>query len=121
MRHIFSIICLAASTLTMQAQVKETLTSPNGKVKIEINADKELTSALLMMPTNYWLEPLICYWKAPRTSNIAAHARNHYVAELANTIVFGMLPKDSSLYEIYMRHSEDASKQVKLIKADNSC
>ena len=53
MRHIFSIICLAASTLTMQAQVKETLTSPNGTVKIEINADKELTSALLMMPTNY--------------------------------------------------------------------
>lgn len=43
MRHIFSIICIAASTLTMQAQVKETLTSPNGKVKVEINADKELT------------------------------------------------------------------------------
>lgn len=57
--------------------------------------------------------------RAPRTSNIAAHARNHYVAELANTIVFGMLPKDSSLYEIYLRHSGDASKQVKLIKANN--
>ena len=47
MRHIFSIICLAASTLTMQAQVKETLTSPNGKVKIEINADKELTFSII--------------------------------------------------------------------------
>ena len=31
MRHIFSIICLAASTLTMQAQVKETLTSNSSK------------------------------------------------------------------------------------------
>ena len=53
--------------------------------------------------------------QATRTSNIAAKARNHYVSELAHTIVFGMLSKDSSLYEIYLRYSEDANKQVKLI------
>ena len=50
MRHIFSIICLAASTLTMQAQVKETLTSPNGKVKIEINADTQSAFFFLCLP-----------------------------------------------------------------------
>lgn len=54
MRHIFSIICLAASTLTMQAQVKETLTSPNGKVKIEINADKELTFSIIDDANTYY-------------------------------------------------------------------
>lgn len=42
MKYIFSILCLATSALTMQAQVKETLASPNSKLKIEINADKEL-------------------------------------------------------------------------------
>ena len=43
MKQIFTIFCMAASTLMMQAQVKATLTSHNGKVKVEISADKELT------------------------------------------------------------------------------
>lgn len=42
MKHLFTTWCLAASALTVQAQVRQTLTSPNGHVKIEINADKEL-------------------------------------------------------------------------------
>lgn len=50
-----------------------------------------------------------------RTSQIAAKARNHYVAELANSIVFGMLTKESTLYEIYLRQSENKKKQVILI------
>lgn len=53
--------------------------------------------------------------QAARTSNAAAQARNHYVADLASTIVFGMLTEESSLYEIYLQQSENASKQVKLI------
>ena len=51
-----------------------------------------------------------------RTNKVAAKARNHYVAELSNTIVFGMLSKESTLYEIYIRQSENLNKQVKLIK-----
>ncbi|MDE5999823.1 MAG: glycoside hydrolase family 97 N-terminal domain-containing protein, partial [Bacteroidaceae bacterium] len=47
MRYIFSTLCFVASALTMQAQVKETATSPNGKIKIEINADKELTFSVV--------------------------------------------------------------------------
>ena len=42
MKYLFTTWCLAASALTVQAQVRQTLTSPNGHVKIEINADKEL-------------------------------------------------------------------------------
>ena len=42
MKHLFTTWCLAASALTVQAQVRQTLTSPNGQVKIEINADKKL-------------------------------------------------------------------------------
>lgn len=53
--------------------------------------------------------------QACRTSNIAAKARNHYVAELVTTIVFGMLTQDSSLYEIYQQYTEDANKKVKVI------
>lgn len=47
MRYIFSTLCFVASALTMQAQVKETATSPNGRIKIEINADKELTFSVV--------------------------------------------------------------------------
>ena len=54
---------------------------------------------------------------APRTSQVAAKARNKYVAEISSTIVFGMLTEDSSLYEIYLRQSEDPNKEVKLIKS----
>ncbi|MBO4673881.1 MAG: glycoside hydrolase family 97 protein [Bacteroidaceae bacterium] len=43
MKYIISIFCIAASVLMMQAQVKETLLSPNGKVKMEIIANNELT------------------------------------------------------------------------------
>ena len=50
-----------------------------------------------------------------RTNQVAAKARNHYVAELACTIVFGMLTKESSLYEIYLRQTKNPNKQVKLI------
>ena len=54
---------------------------------------------------------------APRTSQVAAKARNQYAADIASTIVFGMLTKESSLYEIYLRQSEDPNKEVKLIKS----
>lgn len=47
MKHLIPIFCMAASALTMQAQVKETLTSPNGQVKVEIIADKELVFNIL--------------------------------------------------------------------------
>ena len=50
-----------------------------------------------------------------RTNQVAAKARNHYVAELASTIVFGMLTKESSLYEIYLGQLEKQHKKVKLI------
>ena len=53
--------------------------------------------------------------QAPRTSIAAAQTRNHYVAELAGTIVFGMLSENSSLYEIYLRYTEDAAKHVRLL------
>lgn len=53
---------------------------------------------------------------APRTSQVAAKARNQYAADIASTIVFGMLTKESSLYEIYLRQSEVPNKEVKLIK-----
>lgn len=54
---------------------------------------------------------------APRTSQVAAKARNEYAADISSTIVFGMLTEDSSLYEIYLRQSEDPNKEVKLIKS----
>ena len=54
---------------------------------------------------------------APRTSQVAAKARNQYAADISSTIVFGMLTEDSSLYEIYLRQSEDPNKEVKLIKS----
>lgn len=50
-----------------------------------------------------------------RTNQVAAKARNHFVSELASTIVFGMLTKESSLYEIYLQQSKNPNKQVKLI------
>ena len=53
---------------------------------------------------------------ALRTNQVAAKVRNHYVAELANTIVFGMLTKESSLYEIFIRHAEDTRKLVLILK-----
>ena len=53
---------------------------------------------------------------APRTSQVAAKARNQYAADISSTIVFGMLTEDSSLYEIYLRQSEVPNKEVKLIK-----
>ena len=54
---------------------------------------------------------------APRTSRVAAKARNQYAADISSTIVFGMLTEESSLYEIYLRQSEDPNKEVKLIKS----
>ena len=54
---------------------------------------------------------------APRTSQVAAKARNQYAADISSTIVFGMLTEESSLYEIYLRQSEDPNKEVKLIKS----
>ena len=53
---------------------------------------------------------------APRTSQVAAKARNQYAADISSTIVFGMLTEESSLYEIYLRQSENPNKEVKLIK-----
>lgn len=53
---------------------------------------------------------------ASRTSQVAAKARNQYAADISSTIVFGMLTEESSLYEIYLRQSEDPNKEVKLIK-----
>lgn len=54
---------------------------------------------------------------ASRTSQVAAKVRNQYVADISSTIVFGMLSKESSLYEIYLRQSKDSNKEVKLIKS----
>lgn len=54
---------------------------------------------------------------APRTSQVAAKARNQYAADISSTIVFGMLTEESSLNEIYLRQSEDPNKEVKLIKS----
>lgn len=53
---------------------------------------------------------------ASRSSQVAAKARNQYAADISSTIVFGMLTEESSLYEIYLRQSEDPNKEVKLIK-----
>ena len=52
---------------------------------------------------------------ATRINQNSAKARNQYVVDLASSIVFGMLSKDSSLYEIYLQQSRDPNKQVKLI------
>lgn len=54
---------------------------------------------------------------APRTSQVAAKARNQYVADISSAIVFGMLTEESSLYEIYLSQSEVPNKEVKLIKS----
>ncbi len=54
---------------------------------------------------------------ATRTNQNAAKARNQYVAGLASSIVFGMLSKDSSLYNIYLQQSDNPDKEIKLIKA----
>lgn len=54
---------------------------------------------------------------APRTSQGAAKARNQYAADISSTIVFGMLTEESSLYEIYLRQSENPNKEVQLIKS----
>ena len=43
MKRIFLTFCLMASVFAINAQVSATLSSPNGKVKVEINADNELT------------------------------------------------------------------------------
>lgn len=53
----------------------------------------------------------------PRTSQVAAKARNQYVADISSTIVFGMLTEESSLYELYLRQSKDPLKKVKLIQS----
>ena len=52
--------------------------------------------------------------QATRTSHAAAIARNHYVAELAKTIVFGMLTEESSLYALYQQYAEDTGKRVRI-------
>lgn len=54
---------------------------------------------------------------AIRTNKIAAKERNQYVADIAGTIVFGMLSEESSLYEIFLRQSENPNKAVKLIQS----
>ena len=54
--------------------------------------------------------------QAIRTSQATAKARNHYVAELASTVVFGMLTEESSLYEIYLQQSGKTGKQVKIVQ-----
>ena len=54
---------------------------------------------------------------APRTSQGAAKARNQYAADISSTIVFGMLTEESSLYEIFLRQSENPNKEVQLIKS----
>ena len=54
---------------------------------------------------------------ATRTSQVAAKARNQYVADISSTIVFGMLTKESSLYDIFQQQSEAPNKEVKLIKS----
>lgn len=54
---------------------------------------------------------------APRTSQVAAKTRNQYVADISSAIVFGMLTKESSLYEIFLRQSENPNKEVQLIKS----
>ena len=47
MKRILIIFSLMASVVAIQAQVSTTLTSPNGKVKVQINADKELNFKVL--------------------------------------------------------------------------
>jgi predicted Rossmann fold nucleotide-binding protein DprA/Smf involved in DNA uptake len=54
---------------------------------------------------------------APRTSQGAAKARNQYAADVSSTIVFGMLTEESSIYEIFLRQSENPNKEVQLIKS----
>ena len=54
---------------------------------------------------------------ATRIDQNAAKARNQYVAGLASSIVFGMLSKDSSLYNIYLQQSDNPDKEIKLIKS----
>lgn len=54
---------------------------------------------------------------ATRTSQVVAKARNQYVADISSTIVFGMLTKESSLYDIFQQQSEAPNKEVKLIKS----
>lgn len=54
---------------------------------------------------------------APRTSQVAAKTRNQYVADISSAIVFGILTKESSLYEIFLRQSENPNKEVQLIKS----
>ena len=54
---------------------------------------------------------------ATRINQNAAKARNQYVAGLASSIVFGMLSKDSSLYNIYLQQSDNPDKEIKLIKS----
>ena len=43
MKRTFLLLSLTACISATQAQINTSLTSPNGKVKIEVNADKELT------------------------------------------------------------------------------
>lgn len=47
MRHLTLTIALAFASMAMQAQVKTTLTSPNGKLKIEVKAHHELTYSVI--------------------------------------------------------------------------
>ena len=50
-----------------------------------------------------------------RSSQLVAKARNQYLAELADNIVFGMLNEDSLLYDLFLQQKENPMKQVKLI------
>lgn len=49
---------------------------------------------------------------ATRNSHATAMARNEYVAELADTVVFGMLDESSSLYGIYNKLTKENKKRV---------
>lgn len=58
---------------------------------------------------------LVSISNSPRNSNIAAKTRNQYVAELASTIVFGMLNQSSSLYDLYRNLANEKSDNILLL------
>ncbi len=50
----------------------------------------------------------------PRNSKIVANQRNHYVGNMASSIVFGMLSEESSLYDIYLKLQKDGKTIVQI-------
>ena len=49
-----------------------------------------------------------------RNSNVVAKIRNQYVAELANSVVFGMLSEESSIYDIYLKLQETRKPVIRI-------